>query len=357
MRTLVFAIAVLLLVPCVVWAQTHGSDVTIDGDLNVGYGGFGVGSLHPAALAVQNSGANAVGVMVQNSDTGYTSADGFFFGLNNVEDARFGHKEHEKLSILTDNKPRITVTADGYVGINQPNPARMFVVNRVGGSGANACFQNNDTGSLATNGFVFGIDGNENAILKNYHNSDMLFSTNGGATDMILTNQGRLGIGTVNPATLLEVNGEATVDVLNVTGSDVAELFDVRAEQVEAKPGMVVSIDPENPGALVLSSSAYDRNVAGIISGAGTFKPGMLLGKDKTSTDLGCPIALSGRTYCYVDATSGPVLPGDLLTTSDVPGHAMKVTDYAKAQGAIIGKAMSSLENGRGLVMVLVCLQ
>jgi len=35
----------------------------------------------------------------------------------------------------------------------------------------------------------------------------------------------------------------------------------------------------------------------------------------------------------------------------------MKVTDYTKAQGAIIGKAMSSLENGKGLILVLVTLQ
>ena len=61
--------------------------------------------------------------------------------------------------------------------------------------------------------------------------------------------------------------------------------------------------------------------------------------------------------YCWVDTSNGPIKPGDLLTTSDTPGHAMKVTDYAKAQGAIIGKAMSSLEKGRGLVLVLVTLQ
>jgi hypothetical protein len=38
-------------------------------------------------------------------------------------------------------------------------------------------------------------------------------------------------------------------------------------------------------------------------------------------------------------------------------GHAMKVTDYIKAQGAILGKAMTSLEEGRGLVLVLANLQ
>ena len=68
-------------------------------------------------------------------------------------------------------------------------------------------------------------------------------------------------------------------------------------------------------------------------------------------------MALSGRVYVLADATSGGIEPGDLLTTSDTPGHAMKVTDHAKAQGAILGKAMSGLSTGKGLVLVLVTLQ
>ena len=51
------------------------------------------------------------------------------------------------------------------------------------------------------------------------------------------------------------------------------------------------------------------------------------------------------------NAYNGPIEPGDLLTTSNVPGHAMKVSDYERAQGAILGKAMSSLESGRGPVL------
>ena len=35
----------------------------------------------------------------------------------------------------------------------------------------------------------------------------------------------------------------------------------------------------------------------------------------------------------------------------------MKVADHPLAQGAIIGKAMSALSEGRGLVLVLVSLQ
>ena len=59
---------------------------------------------------------------------------------------------------------------------------------------------------------------------------------------------------------------------------------------------------------------------------------------------------------CDADA-NGPIEAGDMLTTSDTAGHAMKVTDYGLANGAVIGKAMSSLEAGKGLVLVLVSLK
>ena len=57
------------------------------------------------------------------------------------------------------------------------------------------------------------------------------------------------------------------------------------------------------------------------------------------------------------DTANGPIKPGDLLTTSATPGYAMKVADHAKAQGAILGKAMTGLKAGQGFVLVLVSLQ
>ena len=68
-------------------------------------------------------------------------------------------------------------------------------------------------------------------------------------------------------------------------------------------------------------------------------------------------VALSGRVYCLADASAAPIEPGDLLTTSDTPGHAMKVTQYGRAPGAVLGKAMSPLAKGRGMILVLVNLQ
>jgi hypothetical protein len=165
----------------------------------------------------------------------------------------------------------------------------------------------------------------------------------------------------------LTIDGSLLVSVkaLQITGgADFAENFDVSAEKYagspsapEIQPGMVVAIDPANPGKLSLSRRAYDHRVAGIISGAGGVKPGMTMGQQQTLADGKYPVALSGRVYVWVDATRGAIHPGDLLTTSATPGHAMKASNPAKAQGAIIGKAMTELKSGKGLVLVLVTLQ
>ncbi len=175
---------------------------------------------------------------------------------------------------------------------------------------------------------------------------------------------GNVGIGTISPQSKLDVAGQTRTQVLQITGgADFAENFDINArpssalEAMNVEPGLVVSIDPAHPGKLTLSTQAYDRHVAGIISGAGGVTSGVMMSQAGTLADGQQPVALSGRVYCWVDASHGAIEPGDLLTTSDTPGHAMKVTDHAKAQGAIIGKAMTELKQGKGLVLVLVTLQ
>lgn len=154
--------------------------------------------------------------------------------------------------------------------------------------------------------------------------------------------------------------GESRVvaNVVEITGgSDLSEHFDIAAGARAIEPGSVVSIDPSSPGDLQISTEAYDRKVAGIISGADGVKPGLLMGQKGTVADGEYPVALTGRVYCKVDASFGAIAPGDLLTTSPTPGHAMKVTDHGQSQGAILGKAMTALEAGQGTVLVLVSLQ
>lgn len=155
----------------------------------------------------------------------------------------------------------------------------------------------------------------------------------------------------------LSGDGRITTQELQITGgSDLSEQFDINAPQ-GLQPGMVVCIDPQHPGELRASTTAYDRTVAGVVSGAGGVKPGMLMGQHGTKADGKHPVALTGRVYVLADASHGAIFPGDLLTTSSTAGHAMKVSSHDKAQGAVLGKAMSTLSEGKGLVLVLVSLQ
>jgi len=185
-----------------------------------------------------------------------------------------------------------------------------------------------------------------------------------GTQKLVITPVGNVGIGTTSPSAKLEIAGSLkvsgignsiTTPVLSITGgSDVAEPF---AMSDGALPkGAVVVIDEAHPGQLKLSDQAYDKHVAGIVSGAGGVNPGLTLSQ-QSLVEGGQNVALTGRVYALAETANGSIHPGDLLTTSSIPGHAMKVTDPAQAQGAIIGKAMSRLESGRGLVLVLVTLQ
>ena len=168
------------------------------------------------------------------------------------------------------------------------------------------------------------------------------------------------GLQVIGAATIdgpVTVNGPTTTKVLKIMGgSDLAEPFDI-ANTDAIQPGMVVAIDPANPGQLRLADAAYDHTVAGVVSGAGGINPGLILQQEGSVAAGEHPVALTGRVYVYADATNGAIEPGDLLTTSATPGHAMKVTDHDLAQGAILGKAMSKLEEGTGLVLLLVTLQ
>ncbi|MBL8881257.1 MAG: hypothetical protein JNG88_19300, partial [Phycisphaerales bacterium] len=159
-------------------------------------------------------------------------------------------------------------------------------------------------------------------------------------------------------------------------GSDIAEPYHINAEfraqhaesgpsrverpdsALRVEPGMVVSIDSSRVGELRIASRAYDSTVAGIVSGANGVNVGLTLTQEGSVADGKHPIAMTGRVWCMVDAdANGAIQAGDLLTTSDTAGRAMKATDRERMNGAVIGKAMSSLDSGKGLVLVLVNLQ
>ena len=154
--------------------------------------------------------------------------------------------------------------------------------------------------------------------------------------------------GDVVVTTNLEVKGD-----VRLPNADCAEQFDVCRPE-DSEPGTVMVLHDD--GRLQPSQHAYDKRVAGVVSGAGEYRPAMIL--DVTESQA-CrrPIALVGKVFCKADAHYGPIAVGDLLTTSPTPGHAMKAVDPAKAFGAVIGKALRPLREGEDLIPILVALQ
>jgi len=120
---------------------------------------------------------------------------------------------------------------------------------------------------------------------------------------------------------------------------------------------ITLSVVVPAPGTLVCMGLA----AAGVLSGANGLKPGMVLSAEgQPHTAAGndtMPLAMTGRVWVLCDASHGAIHRGDSLTTSMTPGHAMVATDDARASRAVIGKAMTELVEGRGMVLVLVNLQ
>ena len=189
------------------------------------------------------------------------------------------------------------------------------------------------------------------------------------------TGAGTVGIGTSTPNSTLEVNGnitltqgsgasikfpDGTVQSTAWTGSlcggDYAEAVDVSGDRAHYAPGDVLVIDSNNPGRFLKSVEPYSTGVTGIYS----TKPG-LIGRrqkaDEAAVKLEVPMAMIGIVPVKVSAENGPIKPGDFLVTSSMIGRAMKGTDRSRMFGAVVGKALGTLDQGTGVIEAVVSLQ
>ncbi|MBI5384977.1 MAG: hypothetical protein HZA90_09865 [Verrucomicrobia bacterium] len=314
-----------------------------DAVLNVGSTGTGkLAAFGNAAGEVANLDTNGLltlkaGVIVDaNSANSNGLSSGIQFGLGSGEGifSRRGVAGPNQwgLDLCTYWAPRVSIANNGDVGIG------------TGTNGPQAKFH--------VAGSLLRVDGpaNEQAYLggDGIGNDVQVGSLNSNVTQVTLYN--------ASTRSFMDLYAQqASVTVLDIRGgSDVAEPFELSQQNIPK--GAVVVIDDENPGKLKLADRPYDTRVAGIVSGANGVRPGLTLRQEGVLEGTE-HIALTGRVYALADAGETPIKPGDLLTTSATPGHVMTASDRTQAYGAILGKAMTGLKEGRGLVLVLVSLQ
>lgn len=190
---------------------------------------------------------------------------------------------------------------------------------------------------------------------------------------MVITGYGNVGIGTASPGATLEVNGnvkltansgasiafadgtvQSTAYTGVVCGGDFAESVDVSGQRKKYEPGDVLVLTSHGEGDVARSAEPYSTLVAGIYS----TKPGYVgrrLTTPKSTDEI--PMAMIGIVPTKVSAENGPIRRGDLLVTASLNGYAMKGTDRSRMLGAVLGKAMGSLDSGTGVIEVLVTLQ
>jgi len=243
----------------------------------------------------------------------------------------------------------LTATSTGNVGIGTTTPSAKLNIDPKGAGGI--VVGDPDTGSGGFTSLLVDISDARDGFGR-----IQAIKSSGSAWGDIALNPlgGNVGIGNPNPQATLDVNGNiVTNGDISLTNVDCAEDFDVEdAQGLELGSVMVIGQD----GILQQSKEAYDARVAGVLSGAGDYRPAIILGREQSQKNR-LPLALTGRVFCKVDAQYSPIRVGDLLTTSPTPGHAMKAADPLKAFGAVIGKAMRPLAEGQGLIPILIALQ
>ncbi|QDU65127.1 hypothetical protein [Engelhardtia mirabilis] len=236
-----------------------------------------------------------------------------------------------------------TFETSGELGIGTTEPTEDIHVAGLGSVGIKLEADTNNSGEGDHPVITFSQDGDLIRTQLGY------FGTGSNNNDFEIRRIDDLGA--VESFVRLLPNGVVELDVLEVRGgADLVEPFETDGA---IEPGTVMVIDAERPGHLVPATRAYDRRVAGVVSGAGGVRPGLSLSQREV-LEGDSKVALAGRVYVKATAEGGPIEPGDQLTTSDTPGHAMRAGDAARSHGTVIGKAMSGLDEGTGLVLVLV---
>ena len=324
-----------------VGVQGNGPEVGVNGFSQQGAGVQGI-SQSSASFGVFGNNDS------QSAPTGGGAGGAGVFGLSISPGAAgvFGANNSGKGVGVQGNGPERGVSGFSDTGagaVGQSNTGSGVLATSQNGQGLTV-FSDNDIGIFAQGATFSGVFNGALVVNKGPDPKDPSKKPSD-INGSLVINDGNLFL---NTGDILMNKGD-----IRLSGADCAEEFNVSALGTIV-PGTVMVINAE--GGLQPSDQPYDKKVAGVISGAGDYRPGLVL-DNRPSDDRRMPIALMGKVYCKVDAQYAAIDVGDLLTTSPTPGHAMKAGDRDKAFGSVLGKALRAAGEGQVLIPVLVSLQ
>jgi hypothetical protein len=202
-----------------------------------------------------------------------------------------------------------------------------------------------------TSGVNYGVYGR--VTTSNTTSSAGTFDTTGSGNILL----GRAGSSPVNVFRVDSTGRGFFNGGTQTAGADFAESVEVMDTRAQYQPGDLIGIDVAGIRRFTKIAEPYSTLVAGIYS----TKPGILASPhgidDPRPQVQEIPLAIVGIVPCKVSNENGPIKPGDLLVSSSTPGHAMKGTDRARMNGAVIGKALQPMSGTTGVIEVLVSLQ
>jgi hypothetical protein len=299
--------------------EATGNGVGVIGDANTGLGVYGEGLTGVLGAGIDTSGTNYGVYGISNSSSGYA---GYFVNAS-----------------------------DNGVGLYAE------------GSGAGrlkASLRSNNTEAVQGMAAFFTNSSNfANSHLENGGSGQVMWLVNGG-TDASGTGGGDFITAVNNPGSdtqfRVTTSGEVRSDVgFNTPAADFAEMMPAVSG---LSPGDVLVIGPD--GRLTISTEPYQATVAGVYS----TQPGFLGGQPVNGElENHVPLAVVGIVPVKVSAENGPIVPGDMLTASATPGHAMlarpiEIDGFSFfPSGVVIGKALEGWDSGTGVIMMLVVLQ
>jgi len=326
--------------------QLHVAPSKVDGGIFIDAGRFSPGNRIVDLYTSNDS------VLRINAGNGMYDTQFLVVGNNFVNNPgritfRYGNRTTFEYTDGSSFFERMRITSAGNLGIGITNPNARLTVNGntvlggatqitpLGGAG-NVLIMADNTGTLyaTTSSAVLPTQLWSGNLNGNIWNGD--------------AGAGNVGIGITNPTEKLHVDGNVKISgtLQTQTGSDFAEEFSVTKN---LSVGTVVVMDSNGYKSVKSSTRAYDKTVVGIVSD----NPSIIAGR--VDSEKKVVVAMMGVVSVNVCNESGTISRGDLLTTANTDGYAMKASEFRP--GTVIGKALENFSGSKGKIKVLVNLQ